>query len=99
MGRALKKMEKVRNLMCFLPGIDCGGCGSPSCQALAEDIVQRRATISNCVFVQMTMRKNNKLSNEHAVRIAEKIWGEGHFEKDCSKKGAKNESNGEMIRN
>ena len=27
----LKKMEQVRKLMCYLPGIDCGACGSPNC--------------------------------------------------------------------
>ena len=26
----LKKMEQVRKLMCYLPGIDCGACGSCS---------------------------------------------------------------------
>lgn len=94
MGKAMEKMEKVRNLMCFLPGIDCGACGSPTCHTLAEDIVQKRKTISSCVFMQQVMRKNNKLSDDHALKISEKTWGKGRFDKDCTKKGAKNESFG-----
>ncbi len=88
---ALKKMERIRNLMCYLPGIDCGACGSPSCQALAEDIVQRKANLSNCVFMQRMMEQNKKLSSEHAIRIIEKTWGKDRLDKDCRKKGAKNE--------
>jgi len=91
MAVAMQKMEKARNLMCFLPAIDCGACGSPSCQALAEDIVQKRATISSCVFIQQVMRANNKLSDDHALRIMEKTWGPNRFDKDCTKKGAKDE--------
>ncbi|MCW3804080.1 [Fe-Fe] hydrogenase large subunit C-terminal domain-containing protein [Plebeiibacterium marinum] len=90
-NEALKKMERIRNLMCYLPGIDCGACGSPNCQSLAEDIVQRKANLSNCVFMQRMMEKNRKLSGEHATRIIEKTWGNQRLDKDCSKKGAKNE--------
>jgi hypothetical protein len=37
------------------------------------------------------MVSNGKLSDDHAVRIVEKVWGKGKLDKDCSKKGAKNE--------
>ncbi|TLX75723.1 4Fe-4S dicluster domain-containing protein [Labilibacter sediminis] len=90
-SEALKKMERIRNLMCYLPGIDCGACGSPNCSALAEDIVQRKANLSNCVFLQRTMEKSKKLSGEHAIRLIEKTWGKDRLDKDCRKKGAKNE--------
>ncbi len=92
MARAMDKMEKARRLMCFLPGFDCGACGAPTCQALAEDIAQKSADISNCVFMQREMEKYSKLSAEHAYRLIEKVWGEGRLNKNCSKKGAKNES-------
>ncbi len=90
-SEALKKMERIRNLMCYLPGIDCGACGSPKCQSLAEDIVQRKANLSNCVFLQRMMEKSKKLSSEHAIRLIEKTWGKDRLGKDCSKIGAKNE--------
>ncbi len=89
--QALRKMERIRDLMCYLPGIDCGACGSPSCQTLAEDIVQNQAHLSDCVFIQRIMEKNKKLHHEHAIRIIEKKWGKARLDKDCKKRGAKNE--------
>lgn len=92
MVEAMKKMRKARDLMCFLPGIDCGACGAPTCKALAEDIVSRKANLSHCIFMQRQMEKHKKLSTEHALKIIEKVWGKSRLEKDCTKKGAKNEN-------
>jgi len=75
MAKAMKKMERVQRIMCFLPGIDCGSCGAPSCQALAEDIVKGKAAISHCIFLQKTMEQTRKLHPDHSFRIMEKIWG------------------------
>ncbi|MFN8206257.1 MAG: [Fe-Fe] hydrogenase large subunit C-terminal domain-containing protein [Bacteroidales bacterium] len=92
MSRAMKKLEKVRNLMCYLPGFDCAACGAPSCQALAEDTVRGEANISDCVFIQRIMEKHHKLSPEHSLNIIEKIWGKDRLEKNCNKIGANNEN-------
>ncbi|MCU4154424.1 4Fe-4S binding protein [Carboxylicivirga sp. A043] len=92
MGMALKKMERVRRMMCYLPGIDCGACGAPSCESLAKDIVRKEAHLSNCVFLQRMMEKTKKLDPQHSIRIIEKSWGKDRLDKDCKKKGAKNDS-------
>lgn len=92
MGIALKKMERVRRMMCYLPGIDCGACGAPNCESLAKDIVRKEAHLSNCVFLQRMMEKTKKLDPQHSIRIIEKTWGKDRLDKDCKKKGAKNES-------
>ncbi len=63
---ALEKMEKVRRISAKLPGIDCGVCGAPNCEALAKDIVLGRASIASCGILQL-----NK--NRPALR---KIWGD-----------------------
>ena len=47
---ALKKMEMMEKLTKELPGLDCGSCGAPSCQALAEDIVRGQAVERDCIF-------------------------------------------------
>jgi hypothetical protein len=47
--KALEKMAKIEELLQILPGIDCGACGSPTCRALAEDIVMGRMTLDGCV--------------------------------------------------
>lgn len=73
--KAMQKMRKVEDLLKVLPGIDCGACGSPTCRALAEDIVQERAGISWCIFLQEVQLKNGKLTLEEADRINAGIWG------------------------
>lgn len=90
---AMKKMERKRRIMCFLPGFDCGSCGSPDCQTLSEDIVQGTGNISQCVFMQQQMIKQNLLSQEKAFSITENIWGKERLEKNCNKIGAEDESN------
>lgn len=42
------RLEEIENR---LPGLDCGSCGSPSCHALAEDIVRGYAKEADCIFV------------------------------------------------
>jgi len=91
--KAMKMMQRSRRLMCYLPGTDCGMCGSPSCQSLAEDIVRRRANVSDCVFIRESMIEKGIMNPETSNRIMKKIWGNENFEKNCYKKGAENESN------
>lgn len=47
---AMRKMAEIEQLAETLPGLDCGSCGSPSCRALAEDIVMGHAQEGDCVF-------------------------------------------------
>ena len=48
---AMDKLSRIEKLRKELPGLDCGSCGSPTCQALAEDIVQGYATELNCIHL------------------------------------------------
>jgi iron only hydrogenase large subunit-like protein len=47
---AIKKIKERESLMESLPRIDCGACGAPTCRAFAEDVIQGRAEILDCVF-------------------------------------------------
>ena len=67
-GKALYKLEKVRQILAVLPGIDCGLCGSPTCRSLAEDIAQKEASIRQCVVL--------KLKDPKELNALAKIWGE-----------------------
>jgi iron only hydrogenase large subunit-like protein len=89
--RALEKMQRINDILCQLPGIDCGGCGAPNCHALAEDIVLGKARMSSCVFLQKKYVKEQKMKAEKAYRNLEKVWGKKRFEADCNKKGGRNE--------
>lgn len=47
---ALRKRERIESIYRDLPGLDCGSCGSPTCYALAEDIVLGQANEMNCLY-------------------------------------------------
>ena len=44
------KAARIDEIEQSLPGMDCGSCGSPTCRALAQDIVGGYATEMNCIF-------------------------------------------------
>ena len=48
--KAMQKIEQIDETLKRLPGLDCGSCGSPTCRALAEDIVKGKALEGDCVF-------------------------------------------------
>jgi ArsR family metal-binding transcriptional regulator len=79
MSEAMKKMKKVHDLILFLPQIDCGTCGSPSCSALAEDIVQGRASLAQCHFVQRTLEDRKLFTREESVKTLEDTWSSDKF--------------------
>ncbi|MGN0452797.1 MAG: [Fe-Fe] hydrogenase large subunit C-terminal domain-containing protein [Ruminococcus sp.] len=54
--RMLSEINKLKN---DLPGIDCGACGAPTCQAFAEDVIKGTADLSCCPI------KNRTEDSEH----------------------------------
>lgn len=48
---SLRMMGDVDKLTSMFPGLDCGSCGAPTCQTLAEDIVRGDATPNDCIYV------------------------------------------------
>ncbi len=78
---ALKKMESARELKKLFPDIDCGACGAPSCEALAEDIVRGQADINSCIFLRTVFEKRGEISIEDTIKIMESIWGKERFNK------------------
>ena len=81
-AKALKKMEQARLLKKQLPGIDCGACGAPSCEALAEDVVCGLALPDSCIFMQTQHQKDGTLSLESGINIRERIWGKDRFKEN-----------------
>lgn len=51
LGKAMEMAMEIENLAEKFPGLDCGSCGSPSCRALAEDIVRGYAQETDCIFI------------------------------------------------
>lgn len=48
--KAMLKIVQLEEIYERLPKLDCGSCGSPSCRALAEDIVRGHAQETDCIF-------------------------------------------------
>jgi iron only hydrogenase large subunit-like protein len=79
MALAMKKMQKIHELLMYLPMIDCGGCGSPGCESLAEDVVQGKGSVSQCIYVQRNMEERKVFTHEEAMKILKQTWGEDKF--------------------
>jgi hypothetical protein len=79
---ALEKMKKVNELMEILPYVDCGICGSPTCQSLAEDIVRQEAEVSRCIFIQRILEQKGTFTQQESIDIMKEIWGEKKLDKD-----------------
>ena len=85
MAEAMAKMKRIYEINRSLPQVDCGICGTPSCQSLAEDIVQNNASIKQCVFVQKILEQNDKLESGEAIRIMKSIWSDNKLDKNSFK--------------
>lgn len=60
MQKAMEKIERIKDIAKILPGLDCGSCGSPTCTALAEDIVRGYGKIGDCVLrMKENLNKDN----------------------------------------
>ena len=46
--RPASMAPKVEKIMRVLPGLDCGGCGAPTCKALAEDHIRGKGDVHSC---------------------------------------------------
>lgn len=51
MLRAMTKLRQMDDIRRMLPGRDCGVCGAPTCEDMAEDIVMNRAELSQCIYL------------------------------------------------
>lgn len=49
---AMQKLAVIEKVLSTLPGLDCGGCGAPSCRAFAEDVAAGEVSIEDCVRVE-----------------------------------------------
>lgn len=58
---AIKKMKQINEFLTMLPGLNCSACGSPTCYALAEDIVNGKASIDDCVVL---LKRHSKEDDE-----------------------------------
>jgi len=89
--KAMEKIDRAQRIVCFLPGIDCGACGAPNCHALADDMVNNKAKMSDCIFLQQMWEDEGRITANKAFLNVQKKWGINRFKADCNKKGRRNE--------
>jgi len=80
LSEGIKKIMKVRDLVNILPLMDCGICGSPTCKAFAEDIVQGRKKLEYCLFYNLFTIYKNKEQFAEIINIIKEIWGNQKFD-------------------
>ena len=51
-GERFERYNRMQTLRKALPGLDCGACGAPTCEALAEDVVRGIAQITDCALLR-----------------------------------------------
>lgn len=83
-GKAIEKLSAIDSIVPNLPGLDCGACGAPTCNALAEDIVRGWANEMDCIF--LLKKKISSLAKEVA-EISAKLPPTLHEERRNSNEG------------
>ncbi|MBP7849807.1 MAG: 4Fe-4S binding protein [Lentimicrobiaceae bacterium] len=73
---AMEKLQRIRELMKILPGVDCGACGTPDCQTLAEDIVRDMGSVNQCIFIQRRFEEQGIMDASESIQIMKSIWGD-----------------------
>ncbi|MFV0411724.1 MAG: [Fe-Fe] hydrogenase large subunit C-terminal domain-containing protein [Oscillospiraceae bacterium] len=48
---SFRNYEKREEIMEKLPGLDCGSCGAPTCEAFAEDVVKGFSYLKDCTVL------------------------------------------------
>ncbi|MDD4320144.1 MAG: [Fe-Fe] hydrogenase large subunit C-terminal domain-containing protein [Acidaminococcaceae bacterium] len=86
---AMEKLEKMDTVLNTLPGIDCGACGAPNCQCLAEDIVQGKAFETDCIFI---LRSRVKKFAQGMIELSTQIPLTGTTKAEKTKEDQENES-------
>lgn len=75
-GTAMQMAMEIEELLEHFPGLDCGSCGSPSCRALAEDIVRGHAQETDCIFVtRERLRELLRHVSENNIEIPPEVMG------------------------
>lgn len=68
LSKSIGMMDTIRRITGELPGINCGICGSPTCQAFAEDIVTGNLSNEVCPVIMMENIKNSKEDNRDSKK-------------------------------
>ena len=74
--KAYEKLEKINKLKMYLPQVDCGMCGAPTCEAFATDVVCKQVGLTKCVFYQRHLERLNDITRQECLAASRSVWGE-----------------------
>lgn len=57
---SFRMMMQIAQVKQKLPGMDCGSCGAPTCDAFAEDVVKGEAKLTDCVIRMRDILKRSE---------------------------------------
>jgi Na+-translocating ferredoxin:NAD+ oxidoreductase RNF subunit RnfB len=53
LAEAIERQSRIEQLYQTLPMKECGVCGSPDCRTLAEDVIDGKAVLDDCVYLSL----------------------------------------------
>ncbi len=75
MSKAFKKLEMINKLKMYLPRVDCGMCGAPTCEAFATDVVCKQVGLTRCVFYQRHLERLDDITRQECLAATSAVWG------------------------
>ncbi|PUU95429.1 MAG: Fe-S cluster domain-containing protein [Halanaerobium sp.] len=63
--KAMQKLEQLQKEIDTLPGLDCAACGAPDCKTFAEDVINERASRTDCIF--MLRKQLSRLADDLSI--------------------------------
>ena len=76
LAKAYQKLERINKLKMYLPQVDCGMCGAPTCEAFATDVVCKQVGLTRCVFYQRHLERLNDITRQECLAASRSVWGE-----------------------
>jgi len=59
LAEAIERQSRIEQLYQTLPMKECGVCGSPDCRTLAEDVIDGKAALEDCVYLRLYSSSRN----------------------------------------
>ena len=75
LAKAYQKLEKINKLKSYLPQVDCGMCGAPTCESFATDVVCKQMGMTRCIFYQRHLERLKDITRQECLAAMNSVWG------------------------
>ena len=63
----IERLRKAKQIVEVLPRKDCGMCGCPDCETFAEDVVDGKTDLADCMFLKIQPKKLAALRSQIGI--------------------------------